>query len=94
MATAPQEIAALKRAVKEIENRLDALERPKLETRLDKLEQTVAEGFADQKAMMDVLLRQRADDRTLADQRQAIADKRHAEVMAQFEKLLAKPPEQ
>jgi hypothetical protein len=46
----------------------------------------------------------RTDDRTLADQRydafiaridknQAIADQRHTQIMAQFEKLLAKPSE-
>jgi hypothetical protein len=86
MPTAAQEIAALKRQMRQIEERLEAIERPKLEQRLDKLEQTVKEGFSDQKAVMDVLLKQRADDRVLADQR-------HAEVMAQFEKLQAKPTE-
>jgi hypothetical protein len=46
----------------------------------------------------------RTDDRTLADQRydaliaridknQAITDQRHTQIMAQFEKLLAKPSE-
>ena len=76
------------------EGRLDALERPQIETRLDRLEQVVREGFAEQTAMMNVLLKQRADDRALADQRQTIADQRHAEVMAQLEKIHAKPSEQ
>jgi hypothetical protein len=69
-----------------VEGRLDDLERPKLEQRLDKLEQTVREGFAEHGALINLLLKQRADDRVLADQR-------HAEVMAQFEKLQAKPSE-
>ena len=97
MPTATQEIAALKRAVKQLEDRLDALER-------DKLEQVVREGFAENGALINLLLKQRTDDRTLADQRydaligridknQAIADQRHTQIMAQFEKLLARPSE-
>jgi len=62
MPTATQEIAALKRAVKQLEDRLDALER-------DKLEQVVREGFAENGALINLLLKQRTDDRTLADQR-------------------------
>jgi signal transduction histidine kinase len=86
MPTAAQAIAALKRAVKEIETRLDALERPKLEQRMDRLAQTVKEGFAEQKAMTDLLLK-----RSLEAER--ISDQRHDEIMAQFEKLQAKPIE-
>jgi hypothetical protein len=93
MATAAQEIAALKRAVKEIETRLEALERPQLEQRLDKLEQVVKEGFAEQKAMTDLLLKRSFEAERISDQRQAIADQRHDEIMAQFEKLQAKPIE-
>lgn len=89
---AAQGIAALKRAIKQSENRLDALDKPKLE-RLNKIEQTVKEGFAEHGALINLLLKQRADDRALADQRRTIADQRHAEIMAQFEKLLAKRPE-
>ena len=80
MPTATQEIAALKRAVKHLEDRLEVLER-------DKLEQVVREGFAENGALINLLLKQRTDDRTLADQRydaliaridknQAIADQR------------------
>jgi hypothetical protein len=83
MPTAAQEIAALKRAVKEIETRLDALERPKLEQRMDRLEQTVKEGFAEQKAMTDLLLKR-------SFEAERISDQRHDEIMAQFEKLQAK----
>jgi hypothetical protein len=88
MPTATQEIAALKRAVKQLEDRLDALER-------DKLEQVVREGFAENGALINLLLKQRTDDRTLADQRydaliaridknQAIAGQRHTQIMAQL----------
>jgi hypothetical protein len=80
-----------------VESRLDALEEPKLETRLERLEQTVREGFAEHSALINLLLKQRADDRALADQRHealvASMDNQHAAVMAQFEKLLAKPSE-
>ena len=96
-ARATQEIAALNRAVKELEDRHDALER-------EKREQVVREGFAENGALINLLLKQRTDDRTLADQRydaliaridknQTIADQRHTQIMAQFEKLLARPSE-
>jgi hypothetical protein len=80
-----------------VEGRLDALEEPALETGLEKLKQTVREGFAEHTALINLLLKQRADDRALADQRHdalsARMDNQHAAVMAQFEKLLAKPSE-
>ena len=68
--------------VKELAERLDTLEG----RRIERLEQTVREGFAEHGALINLLLKQRADDRALADQR-------HAEIMAQFEKLQAKPTE-
>jgi hypothetical protein len=55
--------------------------------RVERLEQTVREGFAEHSALINLLLKQRADDRVLADQR-------HAEVMAQFEKLATRPRDQ
>jgi hypothetical protein len=69
-----------------VEGRLDAIEGQPLGPRLDRLEQTVRENYAEHNALINLLLKQRSDDRALADQR-------HNEIMAQFEKLQAKPPE-
>jgi hypothetical protein len=85
--------------VRELDERLT-----KLESRLEESESNVKAGFERLESKIDaaqnsndvmfkVLFRQREDDRVLADQRQAIADQRHAEIMAQFEKLLARPSE-
>lgn len=90
MATVAQDVSALKKAVKELRNRLDALEGP---SGLEGLERAIGELRSDNDAVFKILLRQREDDRALADQRQVIADKRHAEIMAQFEKLATRPPE-
>jgi predicted nucleic acid-binding Zn-ribbon protein len=90
MPTAAQEIAALKRAVRQLESRLDAIERPKLED----LERTVKEGFSDHNALIDVLTQGARTDRMLADQRHdtltARLDQQHAETKAlgeDFEEL-------
>lgn len=90
MPTAAQEIAALKRAVKQLESRLDAIERPKLED----LERTVKEGFSDHNALIDVLTQGARTDRILADQRHdtltARLDQQNAETKAlgeDFEEL-------
>jgi len=76
------DVAELKRRVRELETRMDVFEG----TRFERLERAVPEGFAEHGASIDLLLKQRGDDRALADQR-------HAEVMAQFEKLLTRPPQ-
>jgi hypothetical protein len=83
-----------------VETRLDALEGPrlgKIEQRLDHLEQVVKEGFAEQKAVTDLLLKRSFEAERITDQRHdaliARMDSQHAAVMAQFEKLQAKPTE-
>jgi len=97
MPTAAQEIAALKRAVKQLESRLDAIERPKL----DDLERIVKEGFSDHNALIDVLTQGARTDRILGDRRYdalvarmdasgARQDQQHAEIKAlgeDFEEL-------
>jgi hypothetical protein len=80
MATVAQDVAALKRAVKELRDRIDALEGSGIPHLEQVLRQEIREARSDADVMFKVLLRQREDDRVLAD-------KRHAEIMAQFEKL-------
>ena len=86
MATAAQDVVALKRVVRELRERLDALEGSGLPHLEQVLRQEIREARSDADVMFKVLLRQREDDRVLADQR-------HAEIMAQFEKLTARPPD-
>ena len=57
------------------------------------IDRKIREAQSSNDVMFKMLFRQREDDRVLADQRQAAADQRHAEIMAQFEKLLRQPPE-
>ena len=90
MPTATQEIAALKRAVKQLESRLDAIERPKVEH----LERTMKEGFSDHNALIDVLIQGARTNRILADQQHdtltARLDQQYAETKAlgeDFEEL-------
>jgi len=84
MATVVQDVAALKRAVKQLRDRLDALEGSGIPHLEQLLRQEIREARSDADVMFKVLLRQREDDRVLAD-------KRHAEIMAQFEKLTTGP---
>ena len=86
MASVAQDVAALKRAVKELRDRLDALEGSGIPHLEQVLGQEIREVRSDADVMFKVLLRQREDDRVLAD-------KRHAEIMAQFEKLTTGPPD-
>jgi predicted kinase len=83
MPTMAQDVAALKKAVKELRDRVDALEGG---AGLDGVRQEIRELRSDHDAMFKILLRQREDDRALADQR-------HAQIMGQFEKLFSQPPE-
>lgn len=83
MPTAAQEIAALKRAVKEIENRLDALEGVR---GLDRIRQDVREAQSNNDALFKVVLRR-------LEHIQSTMDSQHEAVMAQVEKLATKPPE-
>lgn len=84
MATVAQDVGALKRVVKELRERLDALEGAGLPHLEQVLRQEIREARSDADVMFKVLLRQREDDRVLAD-------RRHAEIMAQFEKLTTRP---
>lgn len=83
MPTAAQEITALKRAVKEIESRLDALEGSR---GLDGVRQDIREAQSNNDALFKVVLRR-------LEHMQTQMDSQHAAVMAQFEKLATKPPE-
>ena len=82
MATAAQEVPALKRAVKEIENRLDAFEG----TGLAGICQAIREAQSSNDALFKVAFRQ-------IEHLHSVIDKRFDAVMAQFEKLLAQPSE-
>jgi hypothetical protein len=84
MATVAQDVTALKRVVKELRERLDALEGAGVPHLEQVLRQEIREARSDADVMFKVLLRQREDDRVLAD-------RRHAEIMAQFEKLTTRP---
>jgi predicted kinase len=78
-----QDVAALKKAVKELRDRVNALEG---DAGLDGVRQEIRELRSDNDAMFKILLRQREDDRALADQRRA-------QIMGRFEKLFSQPPE-
>jgi hypothetical protein len=102
VATTAQEIAALKRAVRDLETRLDALQgaAPDSEAFRDEVRKEFAttREFIDRNqqsndAMFKVVFRQLEADRLMADQRQAISDRRHAEIMGQLEKILTQPRE-
>jgi hypothetical protein len=70
---------------------------PNLEARLDKLERTVDEGFAENRKLLDMVIKRSTEDRDIADRRHealvARMGEQHAAVMAQIEKLATKPPE-
>ena len=84
MPTVAQDAATLKRVVRELRERIDALEGAGLPHLEQALRQEIREARSDADVMFKVLLRQREDDRVLAD-------RRHAEIMAQFEKLTTGP---
>ena len=102
MATTAQDIAALKRALKDLQDRVEALEGAQ-----PRIEQAIREHQSSNDVMFKVVLRQLEDIRlvgdqrqaiadqrqVIADQRQVIADQRHAEIMGQFEKILTQPRE-
>jgi hypothetical protein len=72
-----------------LERKIDvAIERfdRKIDAAVERLDRNIDEAQHSNDLMFKVLLRQREDDRVLAD-------RRHAEIMAQFEKLQAKSTE-
>ena len=85
----------VRRGFEAVAKRFDAVDArfAQVDKRFDAVDTAIREAKDSNDMIFKVLLRQREDDRALADQRQALADQRHAEIMAQFEKLLAKPSE-
>jgi hypothetical protein len=89
--TQAQEIAALKRAVREIEQRLGALEGP---DGLGGIRQAIREETSNNDALFKVVLRRLEHLQGSMEKMQTQMDGNHAAVMAQFEKIHAKPSEQ
>jgi hypothetical protein len=107
MATAAQDIAALKRAVKELDERVAKIEaagsseteawRADVTRELAVIRDMIEQNQHSNDTMLKVVFRQLEADRLMADQRHTtllnVIIQNQAVVMAQFEKLLAQPPE-
>jgi len=81
--TTAQDIAALKRAVKDLERRMDSFEGP---SGLEGVRQEIRDLRGSNDIMFKLILRQLEDTRTISDQR-------HTQIVALIEKLQTKPPE-
>jgi hypothetical protein len=82
--------------IEKLSDKIDAL-RDRFDDRLSALEPKIEQKIGETKSTNDLvfklILQQLTDIRTIADQRQTIADQRHEAIMAQFEKLLSRSAE-
>jgi hypothetical protein len=107
MGTAAQDIAALKRAVKELDERVAKIEaagsseteawRADVTRELAVIRDMIEQNQHSNDTMLKVVFGQLEADRLMADQRHTsllnVINQNQAVVMAQFEKLLAQPPQ-